>query len=512
MSTKINARSPFYIKATAPTPILGAFTCTTANLTNFSVAPDGTITEPNILKGTIIDRDATSFPALNIGDSSVLRTVNYTILIPDGYSNSADKTKICPQSFTQVAPAASCDSSTNTNMATFSGTIGDITNLDETAQTVSLGSFFTQQGGATFKKYVVNRVGSPAIEFSPTTLTSVSETLSFTTASTGVSATFTVTAHNNDDSCTTSSNAFTVSAAATGSLVCGDLNITGGSITQAGVITRPSYEAIASIYKVYVGATDYTTTDYPANTNTTARTVTLKLYFRVPSGYDNATPASSTDLNDYLLCTKDVQQAGTQLSALACGDDIIAYSGFRISQQGTIVLDDAQVTVNGVVATGVSATTDTGAAKFNEVANATARTIDVTFDIPSGYSNSGTLTCEDAVSLTQPASDNPCIVLGNEYYISNQAFSSRFGFCDNNGVYSITHAVNGTVAVGEAVCDNGVPFNGGNNYYAQNENPSSSGAGNIGTTFKVIRIDNEGLISEIHTVQCESDAPFDNAL
>lgn len=510
MSTKINARSPFYIEATAPTPVLGAFTCTTANLTNFSVASDGTITEPNILKGTIIDRDATSFPALSIGDSSVSRTVNYTIRIPDGYSNTADATISCPQTFTQVAPAASCDSSTNTNMATFTGTIADITNLNETAQTVSLGSFFTQQGGATFKKYVVNRVGSPAIEFSPTTLTSVSETLSFTTASTGVSATFTVTAHNNADSCTTSSNAFTVTAAATGSLVCGDLNITGGSITQAGVITRPSYESIASIYKVYVGATDYTTTDYPANTNATARTVTLKLYFRVPSGYDNATPSGSTDLNDYLLCTKDVQQEGTTPSALACGDEIIAYSGFRISKQGTIVLDDAQVTVNGVVTTIVSATTDTGAAKFDEVANPTARTIKVTFDIPSGYLNSGTLTCD--VSEEQPASDNPCLVLGSEYYISNQYFSTRFGFCDNSGVYSITHAVNGTVAVGEAVCDGGVPFNGGNNYYAQNENPSSSGAGNIGTTFKVIRIDNEGLISEIHTVQCESDADFDEAL
>lgn len=207
-----------------------------------------------------------------------------------------------------------------------------------------------------------------------------------------------------------------------------------------------------------------------------------------------------------------MQQGGTQLSALSCGDDIIAYSGFRISQQGTIVLDEAQVTVNGVVATGVSATTDTGAAKFNEVANATARTIKVTFDIPSGYSNSGPLTCDVSEGIEQPASDNPCITLGTEYYISNQAFSSRFSFCDDNGVYSITHAVNGTVAVGETVCDNGLPFNGGNNYYAQNENPSSSGAGNIGTTFQVIRIDNEGLISEIHTVQCESDADFDNAL
>lgn len=511
MSTKINARSPFYIEAEAPTPVLGAFTCTTANLTNFSVAPDGTITEPNILKGTIIDRDATSFAALSIGDSSVSRTVNYTIRIPDGYSNTADATISCPQTFTQVAPAASCDSSTNTNMATFSGTIGDITNLDETAQTVSLGSFFTQQGGATFKKYVVNRVGSSAIEFSLSG-TGVSQTLSFTTAATGVSATFTVTAHNNGDSCTTSSNAFTVTAEATGSLACSDLNITGGSITQAGVITRPSYESIASIYKVYVGATDYTTTDYDPNPNTGERTVTLKLYFRVPSNFDNATPSGSTDLNDYLMCPKDVQQAGTQLSALACGNEIISYSGFRISKKGTIVLDDAQVRVNGVLTTIRGATTDTGAAKFAEVASPTARTIKVEFDIPSGYSNSGTLTCDVSDGIEQPASDNPCLVLGSEYYISNQYFSTRFGFCDNSGVYSITHAVNGTVAVGEAVCDGGVPFNGGNNYYAQNENPSSSGAGNIGTTFKVIRIDNEGLISEIHTVQCESDADFDEAL
>lgn len=509
--SKINARSPFYIEATEPTPTLGAFTCTTANLTNFSVSSGGAITEPNILKGTIIDRDVKSFPALNIGDSDTPRTVNYTIRIPDGYSNTADGTISCAQNFTQVAPAASCDSSTNTNMATFSGTIGNITDLDETAQTVSLGSFFTQQGGATFKKYTINRVGSSAIEYSLSG-TGVSQTLSFTTASTGVSATFTVTAHNNDDSCTTSSNSFSVTAAATGSLACQDLKVSGGSITQAGVITRPQYESIASIYKVYVGATDYTTTDYLSNPNTTERTVTLKLYFTVPSGYDNATPSGSTDLNDYLLCTKDVQQAGTQLSALECGDEIIAYSGFRISQQGTIVLDDAQVTVNGVVATGVSATTDTGAAKFAEVGTATARTIDVTFDIPSGYSNSGTLTCEDAVSLTQPASDNPCITLGSEYYIAQQGFGSRFGYCDNTGTYSITRAVSGTVAVGETVCIGGVPYNGYNLYWAQNENPTSEGAGAIGTSFQVIRIDNEGLISEIHTIHCESDSDFDQAL
>lgn len=509
--TKINARSPFYIEATEPTPTLGAFTCTTANLTNFSVSSGGAITEPNILKGTIIDRDVKSFPALNIGDSNVSRTVNYTIRIPDGYSNTSDGTISCPQTFTQIAPAASCDSSTNTNMATFSGTIGNITDLDETAQTVSLGSFFTQQGGATFKKYTINRVGSSAIEYELTG-TGVSQTLSFTTASTGVSATFTVTAHNNDDSCTTSSNSFSVTAAATGSLDCDDLNITGGSITQGGAITRPTYESIASIYKVYVGATDYTSTDYPDNPNTNERTVTLKLYFTVPSGYDNATPSGSTDLNDYLLCTKDVQQAGTQLSELACGDDIIAYSGFDITQGGSIILDNARVTVNGVVATGVSATTSTGAAKFDEVATDTSRTLDVTFDIPSGYSNSGTLTCEDAVSLVQRASDNPCITGGTEFYIATQGFGSRFGYCDNGGVYPVTRAVSGTIAVGETICIGGEPFNGYNLYWAVNENPTSEGAGAISATFTVLLVNRDGIIREKRDITCDTSSPFDQAL
>ena len=239
MSTKINARSPFYLESEAPTLAEGALTCELAGLANFSVASDGSITEPTLLNGTIIDREHESFAALNIGDSSVARTVDYTIKIPDKFSNSDDGTIICTASATQFPPDASCNPSTNTNMATFAGTISNITNLDTSAQTVSLGSFFTQQSGATFKEYTITRVGSSAIDFSLSG-TGVSQTLSFTTTSTGVSATFTVTASNNSDSCTTTSNSFTVTAAATGALGCtgdGGINLTGGSISQAGVIT-----------------------------------------------------------------------------------------------------------------------------------------------------------------------------------------------------------------------------------------------------------------------------------
>ena len=62
MSTKINARSPFFIEATEPTVTLGIFDCNTANLLNFAVNYQGGITEPTPAKGIIIDRSAYFIP------------------------------------------------------------------------------------------------------------------------------------------------------------------------------------------------------------------------------------------------------------------------------------------------------------------------------------------------------------------------------------------------------------------------------------------------------------------
>ena len=88
MSTKINARSPFFIEATEPTATLGIFDCNTANLLNFAVSSAGDVTEPSILKGTIIDRTATSFNP-NTSGSAIPRSVTYTIQIPAKYSNTS---------------------------------------------------------------------------------------------------------------------------------------------------------------------------------------------------------------------------------------------------------------------------------------------------------------------------------------------------------------------------------------------------------------------------------------
>ena len=76
MSTKTNVRSPFFLDLTAPVQTLGTFTCTTAGLTNFSVASSGLVTNPQLLVGTIVGQDYTEF-VVNTTGSSISRTVIY---------------------------------------------------------------------------------------------------------------------------------------------------------------------------------------------------------------------------------------------------------------------------------------------------------------------------------------------------------------------------------------------------------------------------------------------------
>ena len=87
MSTKINVRSPFFLDLTAPVQTLGIFTCTTAGLSNFSVASSGFVTNPLLLAGSIVDQTATEFP-INTTGSSISRSVTYTIAIPSNYTNA----------------------------------------------------------------------------------------------------------------------------------------------------------------------------------------------------------------------------------------------------------------------------------------------------------------------------------------------------------------------------------------------------------------------------------------
>ena len=486
MSTKINARSPFFIESVEPTVSLGIFDCDTANLLNFAVSSDGDVTEPSILNGTIIDRTATSFAA-NTSGSAISRSVTYTIQIPSGYSNTSDGTIDCVQTVDQPTQTSAEDPNQNNNCPTFSGTIPAITNL--TSTTVNLASFFTAGSGATISGYSVQNYGAAAIS------TSISnDTLTISTASECASTTLRVTAFNSSDACTAVSNVFSVSSSCTAALTCTDVNLTGGNISATGVISNPSY-SIAHLDHIEDSGNN-TITSVPANNGASAISVTLTFVFTVPAGYTNA--------GAELECDKTFTQQTTADPKVNSECSDATFSGFTITSQGNIIAGSVSYLGNtGVTPNNI--TTESGDYKYDPVSASTSRTISVTFRVLNtawlNYLESVTCT----VNLTQPPSDNACDFVSGDYAISHQGFSAVNSFCDGDATYSILRQVNGTPAVGNTVCYLGSPYNGNSLFYAYNSAQSQNGAGNIGTSFSVMQIDSSGTILRITTTNCQGD-------
>jgi len=487
MSTKINARSPFFIEATEPTTSLGIFDCTTANLLNFAVSSSGDVTEPSILKGTIIDRTATSFAA-NTSGSAISRSVTYTIQIPTGFSNTSDGTLTCIQTVDQPTRTPAEDPPQNPNCPTFAGTIPTITNL--TSTTVNLATYFTAGSGATISGYSVQNYGAAAIS------TSVSgNTLTISTGSNCAATTLRVTAFNSADSCTAVSNTFSVSAACTEALDCSDVDLIGGAISATGVISNPSY-SIAHLDHIEDSGNN-TITSVPANNGASAIPVTLTFVFTVPDGYTNA--------GAELECDKTFSQPTTVAPKvnLECSD-VTFSSAFTITSQGNIIAGTVSY-LGSTNVTPTNITTEGGGYKYDPVSSTTTRTISVTFGVlnTNWLNYNSSITC--TLSLTQPPSQNACDFATGDFAISDQSFNAANSFCDNNAVWSILKQVNGTPSTGNTVCYLGSPFNGGGNWFAYNSAQVQNGAGNIGASFSIMRIDSSGTILATSTTNCQGD-------
>lgn len=493
MSTKINARSPFFIESIEPTVSLGIFDCDTANPLDYAVSSAGVITEPTLLEGTIIDRTDTSFAA-NTSGSPISRSVTYTIKIPNNYSNTSDGSIDCVQTVDQPTQSPSEDPAQNSNCPTFAGIISDITGLTSTGTSIDLSTYFTAGSGATISGYQV--LSYPSL----TAITSSidNNTLTFTTGSSCATATIKVIALNSADACTVDSNSFTVSSTCTDALDCSvnGVNLVGGSISATGVISNPSYSPIAHLLRIEDSGGS-TITSVPANNGASAIPVTLTFVFEVPDGYTNA--------GAELECTPPAFSQPTTAAPkvnLECSD--ATFSGFTITPQGNIIagtvsyLGNTGVTPNNI-------TTESGDYKYDTVASSTSRTISVTFRVLNtawlNYLES--VTCP--VNLTQPPSDNACDFATGDYAISHQGFSQVSYFCDDGARYSILRQVNGTPAVGNTVCYLGSPYNGNSLFYAYATAQSQNGAGNIGTSFSVMQIDSSGTILKITTTNCQGD-------
>ena len=105
MSTKINVRSPFYLHLTEPTVPLPTYDCTTANLIGFAVDNQGVVTLPNADYGIVHSYTSTAgdfadgkFATVS---SDTVRTIDVTIRIPSGFTNTEDVYFECGTSATQ---------------------------------------------------------------------------------------------------------------------------------------------------------------------------------------------------------------------------------------------------------------------------------------------------------------------------------------------------------------------------------------------------------------------------
>ena len=508
MSTQINARSPFYIEAEEPAAVLGTFNCDVASLSNFSVSSSGTITEPNILRGTIISREHTSF-AENTSGSPISRSVDYTIKIPAGYSNTSDGTFVCTQTFDQPSRTAAEDPAQNDNCPTFGATdIPDITGLTSSGSTVSLGTYFSEGADASISHYTFNRYGDSGISVSFSG-TGVNQTATFKANEECLNADFSIVAHNASDACVAQSNVFSVAASCTRTLHCTTDNDTtdaiglvGGSIEADGTINKPSHNAVVDAIK-RIEYNGNTITSHDSNGTGSARDVTLDFIFDIPDNYSNSGDGE-------ISCSKTFSQEPTSAPAatVACGDDIIRYEGIRIASTGDIVTGGARVTVGGTSATFEVNTKGVGTDNaFPVVSVKTPRDIGVDITVPSGYANADSvINC--TITREQPAEINRCAgyTYLDSWYLTAGVADPR-GHC-GAGVFSAKTEIKGVPALGNDLCRGGVPFNGRNLWYGASQTIGDY-AGDTGGRYMVVQIDENGIVRDVAAVFCASNLPDD---
>ena len=236
MSTKINVRSPYFLRFTEPVQEYGIFICDTAKLRNFSVDSNGVINNPNISKGTILDQSVYSFPANN-GATSISRSVTYTIAIPSNYTNSSDSTIDCVQTFDQPSQVVgpSCPA--------FSGTVQNFFNITPSLEQLIDVDFYFTQGTESIARYEVSRIsgsGSVTAVISGTGSSTICKIQSSTPC---VSAVFQFKAINTSGDCTTVSNSFSFNTSGCVDFDCDDADIdeTTGRIEKNGTVHKSTW-------------------------------------------------------------------------------------------------------------------------------------------------------------------------------------------------------------------------------------------------------------------------------
>ena len=492
MSTKLNARSPFYLNLTEPTQSVPTFDCTTAKggstARNFAINDQGIITLPDLDYGTILSYTSAAGDFANNKFATVAtataRTVTLTIAIPTtGYTNSATGNITCDVTFTQPAYVTSGGSATCSGGVTLNGTIStQALNSGGASTSINLASFFNNA-----TEYIVTN-NYPT--FVQTTLSS--STLGLTSQNIGGS--FNISVEGRDASypttCSVTQN-FAVSITVVGTaFTCGIAALSGGAIAQDGTITNPTGGLNSFASSSYIStASDGSAviTSYSANNTGSDRSVTLYFKTLIPANYTNYS-------SGHLWCGVAFTQPAA-LPEFTCA--IANLTGGAVSALGSILKPSAQL---GTITTW-------SPTSFAEVGTITSRIVTFNILIPANYSNTGdgsqTIPCP--LTFYQPANLPTCPAAAtNIFYISSGKSASSF-YC--NGSYATTTEIKSeatTIAQLEptgTVCRNGAPFNGGNLFYAV-QTTNSTDVGTNGGAFYVIKINTEGTVIETQIRTC----------
>ena len=383
--TKINIRSPFYLRYDEPALPSVTLDCTLINLQNMTIDQFGNITPPDLDYGSILSYTSSDVDFADGKFDTVLsdtpRTVTFTISIPNNFTNASDETIDCDATFTQ--PAFVC-----TGGVTLNGSIPS-QSLDTGGDSVSidLTSYFTAGTDPIQGYNIINSYENLV----STTITD--ETLYIYGINRAGTATIFVEAYDgNDATCNaTQSISITVSDAIT--YDCNYTFFLGGSIANDGTITNPTVNGTITAIKETSGGASITS--YSANNTGSAREVTLYFDITVPSGVGYTNAGATVE------CPKTFTQSSTTLPQFTC--DVAGLTGQAVALNGTIKY--------GTVNKGTfSTTTPISPLSFSQVTTPTERTVTFYITPPaSGYANSGGSDISCDVTMTQPAPEPPAL-------------------------------------------------------------------------------------------------------
>ena len=388
MSTKINIRSPFYLRYGEPALPSVELTCLLVNLQLAEVNMFGDVILPksdygNITSYTSTDSGFTDGRYATVG-TATSRTIVFAISIPTNFSNALDDTIDC--SVTVSQPPLVCSGG-----VTLNGTVpNQALDTGGDSVTIDLASYFTA-GTDPITSYTVTNNNLDYLQHSmfASTITIFSQNKA------GVKNIY-VEASDGDVATCNATQPIQITTTSQVAYDCNDTYFSGGAISQSGTITNPILSG--TIIQIRSSSGGSPITSYPANTTGSSRDVTLYFLITVPTGYSNT--------SSNVLCSKLFSQSTSALPTFTC--DIAALTTQSITSFGSIgkgIANEGTITAFSPIG-------------FDAVTVATPRNVDFTVTIPSsGYSNSGgtPLTCP--IGMEQPA--NVPVAGTEQWYIAN---------------------------------------------------------------------------------------------